>query len=46
MTIKYTDKITFGDLSADLKTLVVLGWIISGLYGLAFLFGFLSVLAW
>lgn len=36
-------KICFSDLSLPLKVLVILCWIIVGLYGLSFTIGFLSV---
>ena len=35
-------KITYKDLSGSLKTLVVLGWILVGIYALSFLFGFIA----
>lgn len=35
-------KIGFGDLNGSLKTLVIFGWIMAGLFGVAFLIGFLE----
>jgi len=36
--------ITYKDLSGSLKTIVVLSWIMAGVYALAFLIGFLGAL--
>lgn len=41
MTEEQQKKVTFKQLSKSLKTLVVLGWIMTGLYTLAFLIGFM-----
>jgi hypothetical protein len=39
------DKVKFKDLSASLKTLVVLTWILIGIYAIAFLMGMLIGIA-
>ena len=34
------DKIKFSDLTTSLRVLIILGWIMAGLFGLSFLIGF------